>query len=243
MEELIERLKRAVQNNNTILLIGSCCVEYDGRAESFLPEGERVIMIKADNSLQIHQPIGNTPVNYMKEGATHKFSEVKGDLVIRSSLAKERLVVTMSKVRELVMQKLEDGQEIVLQGNEKDMSDYIYKNPSVIEEGFKPLSREEHTKYGFIDVFGHDKQGNFVVVECKRFKADPSAVTQLRRYVEKIKKSKGVLKVRGILAAPKISKNALLMLTDWGFMFKRVEPPHYLQKHKKDQAQLDLFMR
>ena len=242
MEGVIERLKSAVLGNHTILLVGLCSVEYDGRAESFLPEGERVILVKADKSLQIHQPIGSTPVNYMKEGAMHRFSEEKKALVIQSSLGKERLAIRMKRIQHLVTQKLEDGQEIVLRGNEKDMSDYIYKNPLVIEEGFTPVSREEHTKYGFIDVFGHDRQGNLVVVECKRFKADPSAVTQLRRYVERIKKSKGISKVRGILAAPLISKNALLMLTDWGFSFKKVEPPHYLQKDKKDQARLDRFM-
>ncbi|MAE13506.1 endonuclease NucS [Candidatus Woesearchaeota archaeon] len=242
MDGVIGCLQGAVRNNHLVILTGLCSVEYDGRAESYLPEGERVILIKSDNSLQIHQPTGNTPVNYMKEGATHSFYEEGGNLVIRSSLEKERLLITVLKVHDLITRKLQDGQGIQLQGNEKDMSDYIYANPDVIEDGFKPLSREEHTKYGFIDVFGNDRDGNLVVVECKRFKADPSAATQLRRYVEKIKKSKGVSKVRGVLVAPKISKNGLVMLTDWGFSFKKFDPPHYLIQHKKNQAQLDLFL-
>jgi len=45
-----------------------------------------------------------------------------------------------------------------------------------------------------------DTKGNLVVVECKRYGADYNAVSQLQRYVEKIKQSKGISKVRGILA-------------------------------------------
>ena len=242
MEDTIQTLKTALKNNETILLTAHCSVEYDGRAESFLPLGDRVIMIKSDNTLLIHQPTGNTPVNYMKEKATHSFEVFENNLVIKSNLDKEKILITIPKIHHLVTQKLKDGQDIALQGNEKDMSDHIYTHPETIENGFKPLSREEHTKYGFIDVFGHDKQGNLVVIECKRFKADPKAVSQLRRYVEKIKESKGVTNVRGILAAPTISKNALLMLTDWGYSFKAVEPPKYHQGHKKDQTQLERFL-
>ncbi len=111
----------------------------------------------------------------------------------------------------------------------------------MIEKGFTAVSQEEQTKYGFIDVFGTDKDGNLVVVECKRYCADLGAVTQLRRYVEKIKEMKGLKKVRGILACPKISANAKKMLEDWGFEYKMIEPPSYLETHKKGQKKLHEF--
>jgi RecB family endonuclease NucS len=119
----------------------------------------------------------------------------------------------------------------------------IYDNPKLISEDFKPLSREEHTKYGFIDVFGHDKNGTLIIVECKRYKADLGAVTQLRRYVEKIMKDKGLKEVKGIIAAPKISPNAHKMLHDWGFDFKKVEPPKFFEEKKKKQSTLDVFKK
>jgi len=76
------------------------------------------------------------------------------------------------------------------------------------------------------------------VVECKRYNADLGAVTQLRRYVEKLMVSKGITKVRGILAAPKITPNAKQMLEDWGFEFKHIEPPKYREKFNKHQKNL-----
>jgi len=92
-----------------------------------------------------------------------------------------------------------------------------------------------------VDVLGTDNDGILTVVECKRYCADLSAVTQLRRYVEKIMLSKGIAKVRGIIAAPKITDNAKKMLEDWGFCFVAVSPPNYLVEDRKRQARLDGF--
>ena len=118
----------------------------------------------------------------------------------------------------------------------------LYNNPEMIEEGFRPLSMEEHTKYGFIDVFGYDKENVLTVIECKRYSGDLKAVSQLRRYVEKIKSAKGIENVRGVLACPKMSDNALKMLTDFGFEFKSVKPPKYLEKFDKKQRSLGHFI-
>ena len=154
---------------------------------------------------------------------------------------KEYLDLAITEIHFFNTHKLEDAHSIQLAGSEKDMAEMICKNPELIEAGFKPVSREEQTKYGFIDVFGTDAKGNLVVVECKRYTADLNAVTQLRRYVEKLKESKGIGKVRGILASPNISKNAKKMLEDWGFQHRSVIPPKYLERHGKDQQKLDGF--
>ena len=53
--------------------------------------------------------------------------------------------------------------------------------------------------------------------------------------------SKGISKVRGILAAPKITSNAEKMLIDWGFEFKSIKPPKYLEEFDKKQSKLDNF--
>lgn len=90
-------------------------------------------------------------------------------------------------------------------------------------------------------VIGVDSKGVLTVVECKRYRAELSAVTQLRRYVEKIMVSKGITKVRGILAAPKITENANKMLKDWGFDFKKINPPKYFEEYDKMQSRLDKF--
>jgi len=242
-EDYSKLLNDALARNETIVFSCTCAIRYSGRAESYLPKGDRIVIIKSDNALLVHQPTGNAPINYMKPGSSHTMRAENDKLTLKSQhlLNKERIEIAIDKIHFFNSYKLEDGQVIRVSGTEEDMSDMIYNNPEMIEEGFKPVSQEEQTKYGFIDVLGVDKEGTLTVVECKRYCAELSAVTQLRRYVEKIMISKGITKVRGILAAPKITENAGKMLKDWGFNFISIKPPKYLEEYDKKQSKLDGF--
>ncbi|MEM4336788.1 MAG: endonuclease NucS [Candidatus Woesearchaeota archaeon] len=243
MKQLIEKIKDAIQNKETTVISANCSVNYSGRVESFLPPGDRLIIIKPDGNLLVHKPKGTNPINYMKEGSVHKIIEEKNNffLVSKNSFLKDFMNIQLHKIHFVNMCILEDSEEIDITGTEKHMAEMIMRRPEIIEKGFKPLSREEHTKYGFIDVFGYDKNKKLVVIECKRQNGDLKAVTQLRRYVEKIKELKGIKDVRGILACPKISANAKKMLEDWGFEYKLVEPPKYLEEHKRKQKKIYEF--
>lgn len=242
MQEYLTKLKEALNGKETIILSANCSIDYSGRAESYLPAGDRIIIIKPDRNLLIHQPNGNTPVNYMRADTEHHLI-MEDEPAIKSlnKAHKEEILIRLHKVYFLHTQLMSDHEKIIVKGTERDMAEKIYNNPELIEDGFKPVSQEEHTKYGFIDVFGYDKNNMLVVIECKRYAGDLKAVTQLRRYVEKIKKMKGVERVRGILACPKISPNAKHMLEDWGFKFVKVNPPKYLEKHNKKQRKIDDF--
>lgn len=238
-----ELINSSLCKNKTIIIGCNCQVKYSGRAESFLDFGDRIILIKSDNALLVHQPQGNAPVNYMKPNSTHNAVIKDDNLVLKSNniVLKEFMDIRIKEVHFINSHKLEDGHSIVISGTEKDMNDMIYSNPELIEEGFKTASQEEQTKYGFIDVLGIDKNNVLTIIECKRYCADLGAVTQLRRYVEKMKTSKGIDNIRGIITAPKITPNALTMLEDWGFEFKLIEPPKHLEKYKKGQKKLDSF--
>ena len=242
MELDVAAFKEALDKSRVIMLSCCCEIHYSGRAESFLGSGDRLIIIKADKTLLIHQPEGSSPINYMKEGTSYTLVKEKegGKLVLRCSNIplKEYMDIFISRVYSFHQLQLEDSAKIQLIGSERDMSDMIYNNPALIEQGFKPLSREEHTKYGFIDVFGYDKNSVLVVIECKRYTADLKAVDQLQRYVKKIKQLRGLDKVRGILAAPEISPNTLQMLTDNGFEYRKISPPKYLERFNKGQKML-----
>ena len=243
LEDYALLITDALKRGETIVLACHCTIRYSGRAESFLEKGDRVIVIKGDTTLLVHQPMGSAPINYMKPQTSYILSIENDTVLLNCSnlLDKEKMEVKIDKIYFFNSHKLEDGQSIVVAGTEDDMSDMIYANPHVVEEGFKPVSQEEQTKYGFIDVLGVDKQGTLTIIECKRYCAELSAVTQLRRYVEKIMVSKGISKVRGILAAPKITENAKKMLEDWGFEFKVINPPKYFEEFDKKQARLDAF--
>jgi len=236
-------IEEALNRKECMVISCRCEVWYSGRAEAYLPTGERLIIIKEDSTLLIHQPVGNNPINYMKSGTRHTMTYNGANLFLNSRNLdiKEFLDVRIQDIHFFNSYKLEDNQSLQIAGTEKDMSDMIYEKPGLIEEGFKPVSREEQTKYGFIDVFGNDKNGVLTIIECKRYVGDLKAVTQLRRYVEKVKESKGIDKVRGILACPKISPNALKMLQDWGFEHRAVEPPKYLERFNQAQKTLNFF--
>src|SRR3989344_8955148 len=147
-------LNEALKQNKSIVITCNCSINYSGRAESFLDYGDRIIIIKKDSTLIVHQPTGSNPINYMKPGTQHHISLNKGELRISSKniALKEYMEIVFREVYNYHIAELEDNKVIVIQGTEKDMSDMIFANPDLIEPGFKPLNREEHTKYGFIDV-------------------------------------------------------------------------------------------
>lgn len=240
LENFTEQFKDSLKKNHSIIFSCECEINYSGRAESHLLIGDRTILIKSDKTLLVHQPTGNNPINYMEEHTSHLLTKDEDFVMLQSQnlSVKEFLDISIKKVYFFHSKLLKDNEKIQIVGTERDMAEHIMSNPSIICEDFKPLSKEEHTKYGFIDVFGYDKNNNLVVVECKRYNGDLKAVSQLRRYVEKIKKSRGIEQVRGVLACPKISPNALKMLEDWSLEFVRVNPPNYLEKFDKQQQKL-----
>lgn len=238
--EFTDKFESAISANETITFYAQCIIRYSGRAEAELDLGDRIIIVKSDNTLLVHQPEGSVPINYMKPKSKISLEKKEKHLILKSQNLdyKDYLDIEIFRIYSFISKRLEDGKKIELVGNEKDMSDMIYDNPSLISKDFKPLAREEHTKYGFIDVFGHNKKGELIIVECKRYSASPAAVTQLRRYVEKMKSLKGTDKVCGVIAAPEITPNAKKMLEDWKFRFVSIQPPKRLEKYNKGQKSL-----
>ncbi|MCF7798587.1 endonuclease NucS [Candidatus Woesearchaeota archaeon] len=243
--DVIEQVNESLSRGEFICLFCHCGVTYSGRAESYLDFGDRLIMIKQDRSVLIHQPEGGNPINYLRPPAQVSFNLEYGVeheyILFRASCKEDEIDVEITKVYDLFSQRLEDGQKQDLSGNEAEMSDMIRDQPTLVRPDFQPLSREEHTKYGFIDVFGHLGDGTLAIVECKRYTAGLAAVTQLRRYVEKVKLDKGIDKVTGIMASPAITSNAFDMMKDWGFSYARVEPPKRNVRGKKRQKKIDHF--
>ena len=240
MKELRELVSQGLTKNHTIILSCNCSITYSGRAESHLDYGDRIIIIKADNTIIIHQPTGNNPVNYMKPGSHITINTKKATPRIEAThqKLKETMHITIKQLHFSKTQHLEDDTTITLEGTEKDMANHIYNQPSLIEEGFTPVNQEEQTTYGYIDVLGTDKQGNLCVIECKRYTADFKAVDQLRRYVERIKQSKGIQTVRGILASPNITPNAQKMIQDLGYNHVSIQPPKRQEKYNQPQQKL-----
>ncbi len=83
-EDYVILLNDALKRNETIVFGCHCSIRYSGRAESLLEHGDRIIVIKSDNTLLVHQPSGNAPINYMKPDTSHKLVIENSKLVLQS---------------------------------------------------------------------------------------------------------------------------------------------------------------
>ena len=225
VEQAVKAVKEAVSQRKTILVIGDCWVHYRGRASSKLEPGERILIIKEDGSLLVHRSVGYEPVNWQPPGCIFHVQITKRALEIHAVRQKpaESVKVFFDKIHLVSALSLVDPGKFSLYASEEDMQKAILLEPSLVEEGFKPMSYEKKVEPGFVDVYGVDKDGNFVVVEIKRKTAGNKAVLQLAKYVDAIK-SKAHREVRGILVAPNIAKGVQRLLSTLELDFKALDP-------------------
>ena len=105
--------------------------------------------------------------------------------------------------------------------SEHDIRDLLARHPEIIENGLTITNIEKPVEPGFVDLYGVDKDGKIVVIELKRITATKDAVNQLYRYVQALRKSLGK-EIRGILAAPNITRSALELLERLGLEYKQL---------------------
>jgi len=70
-EDYCKLFNDALARNETIVFSCTCTIRYSGRAESYLNLGDRIVMVKSDKALLVHQPTGNAAINYMKPNTGH----------------------------------------------------------------------------------------------------------------------------------------------------------------------------
>jgi RecB family endonuclease NucS len=238
-------IKKTFAQRSTLIVAGNCRVKYVGRASSTLEPGERMLIIKADGALLVHRPVAYEPVNWQPAGSIFRVQTKAESLEIRGVRQKPRESVTLTFDSVFLVSSLNlvDSGEFILNASEYDMHKAVLLKPSLLEEGFKPISYEKHIEPGFMDIYGEDKNGKLVVVEVKRKTAGKEAVLQLARYIEAVK-TKANRKVRGILAAPRLGKDMQRLLATLGLEFKALEPKKCaLVLTKVGTAKLDDFWK
>ncbi len=236
-EEIKLLLDSAISSEGMLTIFARCRVHYDGRAKSELGSGDRVIIVKPDGSFLIHQSRKREPVNWQPPGSIVRLElREKPVLVSVRRKPRETLEVELEEVYLITVFHAEDYEELALTGSEAEMAELIFESPEVIEPGFRPLYREKPIKHGIVDVLGVDKEGNIVVLELKRRRADLHAVSQLKRYVETLKEEHE--NVRGILVAPSLTSGAKKLLEKEGLEFRKLEPPKRGKNSKGKQLRL-----
>ena len=208
-----------------LLVMGECMVDYQGRARPLLDWGERLILIKQDGTVLVHQPVMREPVNWQPTGSISEFKIKNDQLVIscRHLRPAEKMKVTFRQLKLVTATTLVDRANLIIAGMEIDVVNQIISNPTIIEEGLRIVKREKPVKTGSIDLFGFDKNHIPVVIEVKRSVATISSIHQLRMYVKDIKKDRKEPKVRGILCAPRVPDMVKKLLEEHGLEWREVE--------------------
>jgi len=225
VQESILLAREAFSGHRGVLIVGNCAVDYRGRASSRLEPGERIVVFKEDGSVLVHRPVGYEPVNWQPPGCVFHATTVGGGIQVVAVRRQpsESVRVTFDRVYLLAALNLSDTGEFALHASEEDMQKAVLAMPLLVEDGLKPISFEKKVEPGFVDVYCEDKAGRFVVVEIKRKTAGKEAALQLAKYVEAVR---GIVnkEVRGILAAPSLSKGVQRLLSTLGLEYRLLDP-------------------
>lgn len=207
IEKAYNIIRHGLSNKKFVIVVGSCTVDYDGRASSKLSVGERLIIFKPDGSAMIHRPWDTPPVNWQPPGSLFHTGLREGRLVVRVYRRKgsESLEISYDDLYMVSVFNLVDTGNFNLSASESDMKQAIMLEPSLLEEGFRPVKSEKAVTPGFIDIMGTDTNNSLIVVEIKRVNASKTSVLQLKKYIDVLDLD-STRTVRGILVAPGLRK-------------------------------------
>lgn len=223
-----ERALELIRGNSwrsMIILLGECRVVYQGRAKSFLDYGERLVIIKKDGSVLVHQDEKREPVNWQPPGTNATYHLADGLFVVKAQhlKSKEYMRVEFRRIDLIAMKKFADNAVLQLAGMEDDIVEMIMENPGTVEEGLRVSKKERKTNSGSIDLFCRDRDNTPVILEIKRSTPGISAVYQIESYVSDFKRKNPGCNIRAILIAPKISLMVKNVLKDKGLEYREIK--------------------
>jgi RecB family endonuclease NucS len=189
---------------NIKLYLGECTVDYEGRAESHLAKGDRLVLIQP-SVVTVHSLDEKVnPVNYMKDAHT----VINNNKIVSTrSNPNESLIIKFSRIDKQVEYTGSDDAELELTRTEAELQEKLHNNPENLHPDFISHEREYKTGAGPVDIRG-EIRGEPYLVEVKK-NADVSAISQLARYL------KADDTVNGIIASHEITATAAQTLNDY----------------------------
>lgn len=222
-DEAGKQIGTALAAKHLCMIVGECSADYVGRATSKLDSGTRLVLLKGDGSISIHQNRLVRPVNYMvNTKVSTKATSTGLKLVAKRLHPSEQLSILFTEIQNVTAYDFGNEIDIRLSGSEAHLRDMLMNDLSFIEPGLKPINKEEMFRKGVVDIIAQDTKGRLVVIELKRRQADYACVTQLERYMRQVKQLKGI-ETRGILLAPSIRKTALELLNKTGLEYRQLD--------------------
>jgi RecB family endonuclease NucS len=195
------------------LVIARCSVDYVGRLTAHLPEALRLILVKADGSVQVHSDGGSyKPLNWMSPPC--KVTEEPGHWSVTGK-GGETLTITISEVISDTSADLGTEPGLVKDGVEAHLQELLAAQVGLLGDGWRLVRREYPTPIGPVDLMCRDGAGQSVAVEIKR-RGEIDGVEQLTRYLDLLNRDPLLAPVHGVFAAQEIKPQARVLATDRG---------------------------
>lgn len=241
---IVEELRKAFSRKEFVVIIGNCSVDYIGRSESRLTNGDRLVIIKQDGAVIIHRPEGYSPVNWQPETSIIEVKNIGDKLVLTAIRSQPREIINIffNKIYSIIYGKLVDYGEFIKYLDELVMRDLLFENSDLVEKGLKIIEKEKQIGQSSIDLFGYDQFGKPVIIELKRTTATKDAVYQLYRYVEEYISKTGV-KPRGILVAPSFTVSAIEALYKLGLEWREIDLKKLWNLKKEKDVKHDSILK
>ena len=203
------------------LIVARCEVVYSGRLNATLPEAVRLLILKADGSVLVHDDAGGyKPLNWM---TAPTFVEDEGDrLVVRKLKTEDVLEIRLVEVLSDVVHDMGESAALQKDGVERDLQLALAAAPEALGEPLSLVKREWATEIGPVDLMCKDDTGEWVAVEIKRI-GTIEAVEQLTRYLAFIRDDPAKAGCRGILAAQQIKPQAVALAESRGIRCATVD--------------------
>jgi hypothetical protein len=203
------------------LLVARCEVRYSGRLDAVLPEAVRLLILKDDGSVLVHDDAGGyKPLNWMTAPTT--VEDARDTLIVRKPKTEDVLEIRLVEILSDVSHDMGESAALQKDGVERDLQLELAAAPDALGEELTLVKREWPTEVGPVDLMCRDEQGGWVAVEIKRI-ATIEAVEQLTRYLGFIREDPAKLTCRGILAAQKLKPQAVALAESRGIRCVEVD--------------------
>ena len=203
------------------LIVARCEVKYAGRVSAMLPEAVRLLILKADGSVLVHDDAGGfKPLNWMT-APTHVEQDAD-TLTVRKLKTEDVLNIRLAEVLSDVTHDMGESAALQKDGVERDLQEELAAAPSTLGDELTLVRREWPTEVGPVDLMCRDESGDWVAVEIKRV-GTIDAVEQLTRYLDFIREDPAKSRCRGILAAQKLKPQAVTLAESRGIRCVEVD--------------------
>jgi hypothetical protein len=203
------------------LLVARCEVRYTGRLNAVLPEAVRLLILKADGSVLVHDDAGGfKPLNWMT--APTSVEDAGDTLIVRKPKTDDALEIKLVEILSDVRHDMGESAALQKDGVERDLQEELAAAPAALGEELTLVKREWATDVGPVDLMCRDESGQWVAVEIKRI-GTIEAVEQLTRYLGFIREDPAKSACRGILAAQKLKPQAIALADSRGIRCVEVD--------------------